>query len=174
MNDTDANPGVESSYERARLLIALSWMSKVAGLALVALYFWAGVLFFAVSWGLDASVYPPRPAPDPRDRRLKWAMIGFGALFAAGWIAHVVKPGADSMNPALVAGLIGLIVCEFSRYLRADVEYLRTRRDETMEPEDIEQPEPQSHSEPEPTGTPVPSAPQQSSAPAPVQGELPL
>ena len=149
-------------------------MAKVAGLLLVSFYFWAGVLFFAVSWGLDASVYPPRPAPDPRDRRLKWAMLGFGVLFAGGWIAHVVKSGSGSLNPALVAGLIGLVVCEFSRYLRADLEYLRARRDETMEPEDVEEPEPQSASEPGPPGTSVPSVPQQSSSPAPVQSELPL
>lgn len=174
MNDTDANPGVETSYERARLLIALSWMSKVAGLALVAFYFWVGVLFFAISWGLDASVYPPRPAPDPRDRRLKWAMLGFGVLFACGWIAHIVKSGAGSLNPALVAGLIGLIVCEFSRYLRADVEYLRNRRNEAVEPDEVSVPEPATAAEPEPPATPVPPPPQQSSAPAPAQGELPL
>jgi hypothetical protein len=172
MNDTDANPGVETSYERARLLIALSWVAKVAGLALVAFYFWVGVLFFAVSWGLDAAVYPPRPAPDPRDRRLKWAMLGFGALFVCGWIAHLVKSGAGAMNPALVSGLIGLVVCEFSRYLRADVEYLRARREADMELDEVSVSEPASETHPPDASVAPP--PQQSSAPGAVQGELPL
>jgi hypothetical protein len=129
MNDTDANSGVANSFERARLLIALGWLVKAAGLVLVGIYFWVGVLLFVISWGLDASVFPARPAPDARDKRLKWALLALAVLFFGGWIAGMLRQGSFVSNPALVAGLIGIIICESSRYLRADIEYLRRLRE---------------------------------------------
>jgi hypothetical protein len=174
MNDSDANPGVETPYERARLVIALGWVAKIAGLALVLFYFWAGVLLFAVSWGLDSSVHPPRPAPDPRDRRLKWALLGFGTVFLGGWIAQMFRPEAGGLNSVMVAGLIGVVICEFSRYARTDVEYLRARRGNVPETDEVVAPEPVAATDSAPPVAPIPSAPQKQAAPVVVQGELPL
>ncbi len=128
-------------FERVRLLLVSSWAARFAGVVLLPIRFWMGAVLLVVSWRLYDVVRPRPPAPDFRDGRLTALMIGFGVAFCVGWTASLFPTDETWPFPMWMVGFVGLVVCDFTRHLRVDAEFLATLRAPIPEPEPESGPE---------------------------------